>query len=323
MNFDAPLMVETSSGIRLASYSEGSSGPPVIFCHGFPELAFTWRHVMPAVVAAGYRAVAFDMPGYGRSDRPEPVEAYDIVALTSSIGDAVRALGFEKAVFVGHDWGASVIWEMPLLEAPVVAGVVGVNTPRWKYRNWGRTPLVHLKDVFGPDHYMLFFQRPGDAEGRMVADGKYEAAADRRHRRPPFHIFPVDPESGLARQHLASLRGAPLGEPLLSEEEASYYGSAFRNTGFTGGLNWYRNIERNAELLHGTSMSINVPALMIAATHDIYNPEQASSGIEALGPRFERIVLPRSGHWLPDENRADLNTGIIDWLRRHDEALWS
>ena len=320
--FDDPKMLVLAGGVRLAAYSKGGSGPPIIFCHGFPELAFTWRHVMPAIAAAGYRTAALDMRGYGRSDQPKLIEDYDIAKLTGDLAGAAQALGFDRAVFVGHDWGSSVVWEMPLLQPQVTAGVVALNTPRWKYRRWGDYPTQHLRDQHGPEHYMLLFQEPGLADVGLVGDGDFEAAADLRHRRPAFEMFPIDPDSDLAHQRLSGIVAAPLGEACLSPEEAAYYGQAFRRTGYTGGLNWYRNLDRNAQLLKNSPMTIDVPALMIAATHDIFNPESASLGLEDLGPDVERVVLPESGHWMPDENRADLPATIIDWLDRHRKALW-
>jgi pimeloyl-ACP methyl ester carboxylesterase len=204
---------------------------------------------------------------------------------------------------------------MPLLHPGRTAGVVGINTPRWKYRRWGDDPLAWLREHHGPEHYMIFFQEPGIAEAALTGDGDFEAAVARRHRKAPFAAFPLDPD--VANQQVRALAQMPIGEPCLSPREVAYYAGILRSTGYAGGLNWYRNMQRNARLLKGTGMDIAVPALMIAATHDPFNPADASLGIETIGPAVERIVLPDSGHWLPDEDRADLSDAIVSWLTRH------
>lgn len=313
--FNEPEMLRLPGGSEIAVYRAGVSGPPVIFCHGFPELAYTWRHVLPAVATAGFQAIALDMPGFGRSSQPKAIEHYDIVSLTTRLGQVCRALGFERAIYVGHDWGSSVVWEMPLLQPDVAAGVIALNTPRWKYRRWGDRPLEYLRDLHGSDHYMLYFQQPGLPEAALM--NELDAGTLKRFRKPPFDIFPIDPDSALAHQHLSAIRNIPLGETCLSDAEASVYIDEFRRTGFTGGLNYYRNIDRNAQLLRGTTERIDVPALMVAVTHDIYNPAQASEDIEQLGNQVERIVMQRAGHWLPDENRSDLPAALVSWLDRY------
>src|ERR1700690_4392220 len=126
VTWGSPRYVETN-GIRMAVYEEGK-GPPVVLCHGFPELAYSWRHQIPALAAAGFHAITPDQRGYGLTDRPQPVDAYDIHYLTGDLVGVLDAMKLEKAVFVGHDWGGIVAWGMAQLHPKRVAGVIGVNT---------------------------------------------------------------------------------------------------------------------------------------------------------------------------------------------------
>jgi pimeloyl-ACP methyl ester carboxylesterase len=158
---DRSVAGETISGITLSVHDAGS-GPAVVLCHGFPELAYSWRHQIPALAEAGFRAIAPDQRGYGESDRPEPIEAYDLEHLAADLESLLDALEIERAVFAGHDWGGFVAWAMPILYPERTAGVIGVNTP---YVPFPTTEV--LRAAFGQDErlYILWFQKPGVAEG--------------------------------------------------------------------------------------------------------------------------------------------------------------
>jgi pimeloyl-ACP methyl ester carboxylesterase len=179
-----PRRMVRTNGIRLAVHEAGA-GAAVVLLHGFPGLAYTWRHQIPALVAAGYRVIAPDLRGYGRSDAPAAVEAYDIRQLTGDLSGLLDALGVKKAVFMGHDWGGLLAWQMALLHADRVAGVIGVNTPfmphwtLWLHRDLvaaalpnGRSfvadpkadPIAQMRQVYGPEMYVLMFQ---DGTGRI------------------------------------------------------------------------------------------------------------------------------------------------------------
>ncbi|MFI5314523.1 MAG: alpha/beta fold hydrolase [Myxococcota bacterium] len=165
-SFPEPRFVR-ANGVRLAVYEQGA-GVPVVFSHGFPELAYSWRHQLPALAAAGFRAIALDQRGYGASDRPAAVEAYDIAQLTGDLAGLLDALGLERAVFCGHDWGGMVIWSMGQLHPSRVLGLIGVNTPFM-----ARPPLPPIQllcAAVGPEHYIVHFQKPGDADERLAKD---------------------------------------------------------------------------------------------------------------------------------------------------------
>ena len=232
----APKRVELprradSEPITLAVYEQGS-GPAVVFSHGFPELAYSWRHQLPAVAAAGFRAIAPDQRGYGDSSRPADVAAYGLTQLTGDLVALLDALEIEKAVFVGHDWGGLVVWAMPLLHPQRTAGVVGVCTPYLPMP----TVAVMRAMVDGEDerHYIAWFQKPGVAEGRL--DGQVRVAFEKLLRGG------VPLEELMARafvdgkfdmnpfRRLAEIE--PLGRSIVTPEELDTYVRAFERSGF-------------------------------------------------------------------------------------------
>lgn len=166
IGFPDPTMVSTN-GIDMAVYEAGpKDGFPVVLCHGFPELAYSWRHQLPALAAAGYRVIAPDQRGYGRTSRPDAVDAYDMVHLTGDLVGMLDALGLRKAVFVGHDWGGLVVWQMPLMHADRVEGVIGVNTPF--LARPPIDPIMGMKALYGEDMYIVYFQKPGEADAVLA-----------------------------------------------------------------------------------------------------------------------------------------------------------
>src|SRR5689334_6526392 len=166
--FPEPAMVKTN-GIDMAVYEAGpKDGLPVVLCHGFPELAYSWRHQLPALAAAGFRAIAPDQRGYGRTSRPEKVEDYDMPHLTGDLVGMLDALGLKKAVFVGHDWGGLVVWNVPLLHPDRVLGVIGVNTPF--FARPPIDPIAAMRAMRGDNNYIVFFQKPGEADAILAQD---------------------------------------------------------------------------------------------------------------------------------------------------------
>lgn len=307
-------------GITLSVHQAGE-GPAVVLCHGFPELAYSWRHQIPALAEAGFRVIAPDQRGYGDSDRPEPIEAYDIHHLTGDLVALLDALGIERAVFVGHDWGGIVVWAMPLLHPTRTAGVVGVNTP---YLPRGPVSPIELmrRMAAGDDDriYILWFQKPGVADEvlasqtRLVFEKLMRAAGGSRALEPEAR------EPGGPRE-MNPFRGLPempeYGRELLRPEELDHYVRVFERTGFTGGLNWYRNFHRNWETTPQLENArIEAPSLMITAERDpVLRPEMAAS-MPALVPDLETVMIQGCGHWTQQERPEELNRILIDWLRR-------
>lgn len=305
-------------GITL-SVHEAGSGPAVVLCHGFPELAFSWRHQIPALAAAGYRAIAPDQRGYGASDRPEAITDYDIHHLTGDLVALLDALGIEKAVFVGHDWGGFVVWQMPLLHPERTAGVIGVNTPYLP-----RTPLppTQLMRALagGQDErlYILWFQKPGVADAVLAAHTRMLFEKLMRGGVPPEELAKHAAAQGGDMNPFRRLEEVPaLGSPILAPGELDHYVRVFERTGFTGPVNWYRNFDRNWETTPELAgAKIPLPSLMVTAEWDPVLRPQLAAGMPALVPDLETAMIPACGHWTQQEKPAELNRILVDWLRR-------
>ncbi len=315
-DFQTPMMIETN-GINMAVYEEGQ-GFPVVFCHGWPELAYSWRHQMPALAQAGFHAIAPDQRGYGKTDHPAALEDYDMPNLTGDLIGLLDAFGYEKAVFVGHDWGGFITWQMPLRYPDRVAGVVGVNTPFMPRPPID--PIDLMKQVFGEEMYIVQFQTPEVPEKKLGVDvdrffrfimrkggmTAKEAAQELKGERPTFDLFALleSPESEWS------------GTELLKPEEREYYVDAFTRSGFSGGVNWYRNFSRNWQISEGQSQEVTMPALMIMAENDLVLPPSAADGMEAHCHDLEKHLIKDCGHWTQQERQDELNAVIIDWLKR-------
>lgn len=308
------------AGIHLAVHEQGE-GFPVVLCHGFPELGFSWRHQLPALAAAGFRALAPDQRGYGGSDRPDPVEAYDMQHLTGDLAGLLDALELERAVFVGHDWGGFVVWGMAVLHPERVAGVVGVNTP-YLHRPPAPPMQILRKRLNGDDErlYLLWFQRPGEADALLGANTRlvFEKLMRRGFRRDPGTVPRTDGRGGAGMNPFRRIREVENpGAVLLTPEELDHYTQVFTRTGFTGGINWYRNFDRNWETVPGYGVArIQVPCLMVTSEWDLALPPAMASGMPALVPDLETVMIPECGHWTQQEKPEELNRILVDWLGR-------
>jgi len=311
--------------VRLAYYEAGPRrGVPVVFCHGFPELAFSWRHQLKAFEAAGRWAIAPDQRGYGLSSRPEAVEAYDIVRLTGDLVALLDHLGIEKAIFCGHDWGGIVVWQMAQRHPDRVAGVIGVNTPF--IPRAAADPIEIMRRRLGEEMYIVHFQKPGEADAVLAAD------VDKSMR---FFLRRPLPGGGPVGAGMATERkeGDPSVFPLvrileaydpafdpresfLTPDEFAVFVATFKRTGFTGGINWYRNFTRNWRLAEGVPDKASQPSLMVMAELDAGLPSSAADGMEAYVPELEKALIKGSGHWTQQEKPEDVNRVILDWLGR-------
>lgn len=317
---DPPIQLSVHD--QTPTRGDGSGRPPVVFCHGFPELAYSWRHQLPAIARAGFRAIAPDQRGYGGSSRPEAITDYGLGQLCGDLADLLDALDVERAVFVGHDWGGFVAWAMPVLFPERCAGVVGVCTP---YTPFPTTEFLRM--MFGDDPeqmYMLWFQEPGVAEASLDRD--------------PALVFEkltvggVDPtelaELGMAREGGSSfnpfidLASVPaLGTPLLSPDELRVYASSFERTGFRGGINWYRNIDANAANYPDVGKQhLELPSLMICAEWDPALPPALAAGMPSVCSDLETHTIERAGHWVQQESPEQVNALLTDWLVRRFPA---
>ncbi|HEY0330133.1 MAG TPA: alpha/beta hydrolase [Rhodopseudomonas sp.] len=316
-----PLQFASSNGIRMAYYAAGpaSDTPPLVLCHGWPELAFSWRHQIKALSAAGLRVIAPDQRGYGATDRPEPVEAYDIEHLTDDLVGLLDHLDIEKAIFVGHDWGGFVVWQMPLRHLARVAGVVGVNTPHTARPPVD--PIEILRKRFGDSMYIVQFQDPAREPDRIFAS-RVEQTFD-VFMRKPLRKSPAAADGAAAKPNLAFPQivaaydaSRDSREPILSPDEKQVFVAAYSAAGFTGGINWYRNMTRNWQCSADLDLTVRVPALMIMAENDAVLPPSAADGMEKLVPDLEKYLVRDSGHWTQQEKPEEVSAKLIEWRRR-------
>jgi pimeloyl-ACP methyl ester carboxylesterase len=314
-----------TNGIRMGYYDSGpkTDTPPVVLCHGWPEMAFSWRHQIKALSEAGIRVIAPDQRGYGSTDRPEPVEAYDMEHLTGDLVGLLDHLKIDKAIFVGHDWGGFVVWQMPLRHQARVAGVVGVNTPHWDRAP--ADPIELFKKRFGDSMYIVQFQDPAREPDRIFGS-RVEQTFDAFMRKPRKAVEPGDKGVGgiggsttnLAFPQMVAAYDAKHDPrtPILSPEEKKVFVDTFTRTGFTGGINWYRNFTRNWQRSAGLDHHVKVPALMIMAENDAVLPPSAADGMEKLVPDLEKYLVRDSGHWTQQEQPEEVSAKLIEWRRR-------
>jgi pimeloyl-ACP methyl ester carboxylesterase len=317
--------VVEANGIHLHIAEQGE-GPLVVLCHGFPESWYSWRHQLAALSAAGFRAVAPDMRGYGRSDRPDAVEQYTLLHLVGDMVGLVDALGVDLAVIAGHDWGAPVAWHAALLRPDRFRAVIGLSVPF--IRRGLVPPTSRMPRSDDATFYQLYFQKPGVAEAELERDVRtsiakliFSASGDvpRRGTGGSGGQVGMVPHQGGFLSRMASPSVLPA---WLTEADLDFYAGEFARTGFRGGLNWYRNIDRNWELLAPfAGAKISVPALYIAGDRDLVvafrNMDKTIGNLAEQAPRLRgTIMLPGCGHWTQQERAAEVNTAIIDFLRQ-------
>lgn len=312
-------MIETN-GINMHIAEQGE-GPLVILCHGFPELAYSWRHQIPALAEAGFHVVAPDQRGYGKTDRPEAIEAYHIFNLVGDIVGLVHALGEEKAVIMGHDWGAMVAYNAALLR-PDVFYALGLLSVPYGPRAWGgRSQIEGMKLMAGDEQlYILYFQEPGVAEAEMEKDVRgamiktlYALSGDP----PPEQRWNPMVEKGKGFTEAMAL---PKSLPSwLTEEDVDFFTEAFKETGFAGGINWYRNMHWNWEMTPFLSEAkIHQPSLFVAGEHDgvITMTERAYGNLETAMPNLtKKVLIPGAGHWVQQERPEEVNELLIEFVK--------
>ncbi len=305
--FDKPEFIR-SNGIRMAVYG-GGDGPPLVLCHGFPELAYSWRHQLEPLVAAGYQVLIPDQRGYGATDKPSAVTDYDIDHLTGDLTGLLDHYGHERAVFIGHDWGAIVVWNLAMLHPTRVAGVVNLSVP---FMQRGEREWVEFWEAnLGGDFYIVHFNRqPGVADAAFARNPKN--LLRNLYRTEFWNAPPRKARPGMAMINLVDDTEAP-GRLMMSETELDRFAEAFAKGGFTGPINWYRNFTRNWHRLAGVPQRVDVPALMI---HGRYDMVPASDRLKEFVPNVEVATL-ECGHWIQQERPTETNALILDWLKRH------
>jgi pimeloyl-ACP methyl ester carboxylesterase len=282
-----------TNGIRLY-YVEQGSGPLVLLCHGFPEIWYSWRHVLAPIAEAGFRAVAVDLPGYGRSDKPDV--AYDVEYVNACLAGLIPALGHERAVLAGHDWGGLLVWPFARRYPERTAGVIGVNTP-----DLPRTPipLVQLLRQAMPDNppYIVQFQEPGVAEWVLSWGRGARDFMELTFRGP-----------------------ATVNTDAFPDEVIEVYTEAYRPRGaLTPPLDYYRNLDRSWHLTADLAgKTVDVPCLMVSAAGDPVLTPAMTEGMEERVPDLEKVVIPDCGHWTQQERPAETAAAMVAYLRRLD-----
>ncbi len=315
-------VIETN-GIRMR-IAEAGQGPLVLLCHGFPEGWYSWRHQITALAAAGFRAVAPDMRGYGGTEAPEAIDAYTLLHLVGDMVGVLDALGSETAVIAGHDWGAPVAWHAALLRPDRFRAVIGLSVP-FRPRGQAR-PTTVMPRTADAVFYQLYFQEPGVAEAELQADVR--ATLRDTLLRLSGDVPPVPGSDGFSLVPLQGGLQARMGRhadmPLpawLTDADIDHYAGEFTLAGFRGGLNWYRNIDRNWELLRPfAGTRVQVPALYVAGDRDLVvsfpGAQRMIAGLKDWVPRLrETIMLPGCGHWTQQERPQAVNDAMLGFLR--------
>ena len=305
-DFPKPTMISVN-GVELEVFEAGkeNAGRPIVLCHGWPEHAFSWRYQVPALAAAGYHVIAPNQRGYGNSSRPTEVTAYDIEHLSGDLVALLDHFGYDDATFVGHDWGANVVWGLALLHPDRVNRLIALSLP---YQERGEIPWVDFIESFlGSDQYIVHFnRRPGEADA-VLDENRLQFLRNLYRKNEP----PQAPEPGMAMIRLAKA-DTPVGEPLMSDSELAVFDSAFEASGFTSSINWYRNLDRNWRLLEKVDPVIQHPALMIYGDRDLV---PKSHNLSDFVPNIEVVNL-ECGHWIQQERPEETTQAILNWLKQ-------
>ena len=277
--------------------AECGEGEPVLLLHGFPELWYSWRHQMQAIAASGRRAIAPDLRGFGGSSSPEAIEAYDIEQLTGDLVGLLDALEIDAATVVGHDWGSDLAWKFALTKPQRVSAVVGISVPY--VPRAPAAPTTLMRKHIGEDFYIVWIQEPGAAEAALSADVRrtlatrevWNAEWAARHDEPPT-------------------------PPWMSDDDLQLYVDEFTRTGFTGGLNWYRNLDRNWEQLAAyDGRTIDQPALFITGSRDpvrAFMPHEAMTG--SVTDLRDVVIIDGAGHWVQQECPEEVDEALIGFF---------
>src|SRR3954469_5651321 len=301
------------NGIEMYWLEQGQ-GPLVILCHGWPESSHSWRHQIPALAEAGFRVVAPDMRGFGRTAAPQDVNAYSIFDMVGDMVALVETLGETTAAIVGHDWGAPVAWHAAMFRPDLFSAVAGLSVPP-PLRGRGR-PLDMLRHSGIHNFYWQYFQTPG------VAEGEFERDIAKTMRTLLGRGF-SDPNASLFVQEGNGFLGAAVEEPLppwLSEDDLAHFIEAYRKSGFRGGLNWYRNIDRNWELTAPWhAAQIRQPALFIAGSRDavitgLIGAKRVADMARVVPNLKQKLIIDGAGHWIQQECAGQVNAALIAFL---------
>lgn len=302
-----------NNGKPVEFVKEGA-GQPVIFCHGFPELWYSWRHQIGPVAAAGFEVIVPNMRGYGNSYAPKEISEYAFEKICDDLVALLDHLGHRQAVFIGHDFGGAAVWAMGQHHPDRVRAIASLNTPFSPYSRLN--PLDMLKRRPGKFAYQLYFQEPGVAEKELERDltqtfnAVFRTCKDKSEKNAMYSTEKVGRETGF----LGASDGSP--SDLMAEAELQRYIDTYEQHGFAGPLNWFRNMEINwraGEKFQGKTL--DMPCLMVTASDDPVLPPKFADGMEKHIPKLSRHNLENCGHWSQQEKPEEVNDVLLGWLK--------
>ena len=335
IDWHAPNYIDLPD-LRMAVFEAGTprdDRPSIVLCHGWPELAYSWRHIVAPLVAAGFHVLVPEQRGYGYtgpalSDAGDEtgIPLYDMPHLCGDLAHLLDAYGLEKAVFVGHDWGGILIWSMPFYHPDRIAGLVGVNTPY--IPRLTIDPIEAFRGAYTDDFYIVQFQDYGKSEAVFEAD----IARTLRflYRRSEANAPPTNPEE--FKKHETDYLNVALlklvntdetswpGVELFDTEDFAYFRDGMARNGFRGGINWYRNFSRNWELSADFENKVDHPSLMICAANDRVLPPDMAVNMPKYIKDLETHIIDNCGHWTQNEQPEQLAALMCDWLTRRFSA---
>ena len=317
MNFEKPHFIRSDS-FQIATYADGPiDGPPIVLVHGWPEIAYSWKNTVPALVAAGYRVITYDLRGFGRSTAPADPSHYAMPQLVADMEAVMDAYSYDQAIICGHDWGGSIVWHAARMISHRVKAVIGICVPHTARAQ--APPLKIIEKRFGVKHYFIEFRDRGPRTAKLFAkdpDGFFRLM----FRSTPPGAVADETFTYIPTKFKAFLKsGSPeLKGVVMPDEDRRYFVEAYQRTGFETGMNLYRNIDVNWQLAEGMSDRITQPVLMISPEGDLLLPPELAKPMVNMCPDLERVSLPDCGHWAMWDAPGALNVAIVDWLERRD-----
>lgn len=302
-------------GVTLSVHEAGpKDGPVVVLLHGWPELAYSWKHQISALADIGFRVLAPDNRGFGASDAPHNVSDYHIDKLVGDVAGLLDWAGVERAVIVGHDWGGILAWHFAMLRPDRIAGVVGVNTPHLPRGD--QPPTEAFRAYAGDDHYIVRFQEPGAAEALFSRD--VDAFFKFIFGGPPpgLQLSDLTASATHLLDRFEKFEPSEARYVVVPDADREVFVRAYEKTGFSGGINWYRNFDANWQRMDGVDPVVRAPCLMISAEKDFMLPPSLTRWMEFLTPDLEKHVIDNIGHWTQWEAPEALNQHLCDWLQR-------
>ena len=322
-DFNKPRMIPTN-GIQLAIYEEKPEADqhpyPLVLVHGMPELAYSWRHQLEPLAQAGYHVIAPDIRGVGKSDSPSNKEDYKLEHRLNDLVGMLDYLGYEKAIFIGHDFGGAIIWGMGLYHNDRVAGLVSMNAP---FLDMPINPVELYEILYGPRNYFAYFQTQ-ECEQKFNEDPartfRFYMRRDTGNGTNLSRNKRHDPESMAHVHWIHDDESSWPGEIVESDADINFYAESYQHHGFGPALNWYRCLPYDFEYQRKTFPNglpkIQQPVLALGGALDIIAPPVFYENLDEYCCDWEKVVIPQCGHWSQQEQPEAVNKALIQWLNK-------